>query len=266
MKRKKESVTIIKGNSIMKNDVKKDSIVISIANFKGGVGKTTSTINIGAALARMGYKVLLIDLDPQFNLTQSFGIKDPNKSIYHTLIKGEELLILPVNNNLFLVPSSLELTKAEWEIASKFKREYILDTAISKVKADYDYVLIDCPPALGSLTVNSFVASNYIIIPIEAEFYALKGYTVLHEAIGGMGLEIDKVFITKYDNRKVLNRDVLTSLKDSLGDKVFHTHIRDNISLAEAPMSAKDIFSYDDTCYGAHDYKALADEIINELK
>ena len=246
----------------MKN---KDCKVISIFNFKGGVGKTTSTVNVGAAFALMGYKVLLVDLDPQFNLTQSFGIEYPKKSIYHALIHGEELLILPLKENLSLVPSSLELTKAEWEIASKFKREFLLETILSKVKDNYDYVLIDCPPALGSLSMNSFVASDYIVIPIEAEYYALKGYSVLQEALSIIGLEIDKVFVTKYDSRIVLNRDVLDSIQTNLTDKVLKTFIRNNITLAEAPMQGMDIFAYDKNCNGAHDYQSLAEELIKEL-
>lgn len=244
----------------------KKPIIISIANFKGGVGKTTSTINIGAALARKKKKVLLIDLDPQFNLTQSLGISDPNKSIYHSLVKKEEPLVLPINKNVFLMPSSLDLSKAEFEMASMFKREYILDELIKSLDGNYDFILIDCPPALGVLTINSFVASDYIIIPVEAEFLALKGYAILSEAIEKVGLEVDKIFVTKYNSHKVLNRQVLQSLTESLGDKVFKTQIRDNIALAEAPTQGEDIFNYDLNSHGASDYKKLTDEILKELK
>ncbi len=241
------------------------TVTISIANFKGGVGKTTSTINVGACLALKGKKTLLIDLDPQYNLTQSLGINDPEKSVYGALMGKYEIPILNVKENLDLVPSSLELSKAEFEMASIFKREFVLSGLIEKFKDKYEYILIDCPPALGVLTINSFVSSEYIIIPVEAEFLSLKGYSILNEAISKLGLEIDKVFVTKYDSRKVLNRDVLESIKNSLGDKMFSIQIRDNISLAEAPTSGKDIFSYDPNCNGAIDYELLTKEIMKEL-
>ncbi len=241
------------------------TITISIANFKGGVGKTTSSINVGACLAIKGKKTLLIDLDPQYNLTQSLGINDPQESVYDALLGKSNLPILSIKDNLDLVPSSLELSKAEFEMASVFKREFVLSTLLEEVKDKYDFIIIDCPPALGVLTINSFVASEYIIIPVEAEYLSLKGYSILSEAISKIGLEIDKVFITKYDSRKVLNRDVLESIKNSLGNKVFNTLIRDNISLAEAPTSGLDIFSYEPNCNGAVDYESLTNEIIQLL-
>ncbi|MCW3789408.1 ParA family protein [Plebeiibacterium sediminum] len=241
------------------------TITISIANFKGGVGKTTSSINVGACLAIKGKKTLLVDLDPQYNLTQSLGINDPQESVYDALMGKSNLPILSIKDNLDLVPSSLELSKAEFEMASIFKREFVLSTLLEEVKDKYDFIIIDCPPALGVLTINSFVASEYIIIPVEAEYLSLKGYSILSEAISKIGLEIDKVFITKYDSRKVLNRDVLESIKNSLGNKVFNTLIRDNISLAEAPTSGLDIFSYEPNCNGAIDYESLTNEIIQLL-
>ena len=241
------------------------TITISIANFKGGVGKTTSTINVGACLALKGKKTLLIDLDPQYNLTQSLGINDPEKSIYGALMGKHEVPILNIKENLDLVPSSLELSKAEFEMASIFKREFVLSGLLEKFKQKYEYILIDCPPALGVLTINSFVSSEYIIIPVEAEFLSLKGYAILNDAISKLGLEIDKVFLTKYDARKVLNRDVLESIKHSLGDKMFSTQIRDNISLAEAPTAGMDIFSYEPNCNGAMDYESLTREVLKEL-
>jgi chromosome partitioning protein len=240
--------------------------IISIANFKGGVGKTTSSMNIGSGLANLGRKVLLIDLDPQFNLTQSLGIKEPEDTIYEALIGKGEINPYKINDKLDLVVSSFELIKAEIELSGLFKREFILSGLLEPVKDRYEYILIDCPPALGLLTVNSFAASDLIFIPVEAEYLALKGYSILKEAIYKVGMEIDKVFITKYDGRKILNRNVAESIKESLNGKVFKTMIRNNVALAEAPAMGMDIFRYDRRSNGAQDYLNLCKEIIKEFK
>ena len=240
--------------------------VITLANFKGGVGKTTSAINIGAGLSRKRKRVLLIDLDPQFNLTQSLGVQEPGQTIYKALTGEQGLQPINISKGLDLIASSLDLIKAEIELSSEFKREFLLSKLLEPIKGDYDFIIIDCPPALGLLTLNGFVASDLIFIPIEAEYLALKGYSILKEAIAKIGLQIDKVFITKYDKRKVLNRNVTESIKEGLGDNVFNTVIRDNIALAEAPAQGVDIFTYDSKSYGAEDYKKLCNEIIKEYK
>jgi chromosome partitioning protein len=240
--------------------------VITLANFKGGVGKTTSAINIGAGLSNKGKRTLLVDLDPQFNLTQSLGIEDPERTIYEALTGKEDLQAKEVTKNLDVIASSLDLIKAEIELSGEFKREFILSKLLEPIKANYDFIIIDCPPALGLLTLNSFVASDLIFIPIEAEYLALKGYSILREAIAKVGLEIDKVFITKFDSRKILNRNVAESIKEGLGGKVFKTVIRDNIALAEAPAQGVDIFRYDKRSSGAEDYLNLCKEIIKEYK
>lgn len=236
--------------------------VISIGNFKGGVAKTTSTVNIGAGLNKLGKKVLLIDLDPQFNLTQSLGIEEPKHTIYEALVKEDKLEPIEVKPGLDVIASSLNLIRADIELSGKFKREFILTKLLEPIKDNYDYIILDCPPALGLLTINSFVASDFIYVPIEAEFLALKGYSVLTEALKLIGLEIDKVFITKYDKRKVLNRNVLESLREALEDKVFKTVIRTNIALAEAPTKGLDIYSYQPNSSGAKDYLELTKEIL----
>lgn len=242
------------------------STIISIANFKGGVSKTTSSVNIGACLANKRKKVLLIDLDPQYNLTQSLGVTEVNQPIYGAL-KGEySLEPITIYKNLDIIPSSLDLIKAEIELSAKFKREEILSKLLEPIKDNYDFIIIDCPPSLGVLTINAFVCSDFIYVPIEAEFLALKGYTILTEAISWVGLEIDKIFITKYDKRKILNRNVLESLKENLGSKVFKTVIRQNVSLAEAPTQGVDIFRYNKNSNGAKDYEALTKEIIKHSK
>lgn len=242
---------------------------ISIANFKGGVGKTTSTINIGAALQRAGHRVLLVDLDPQFNLTQSLGIIEAHRPVYGAL-RGEYalqptcILVGQTENErgLDIIPSSLELIKAEIELSAEFKREEILNRLLTPLAPQYDFILLDCPPSLGLLTINAFVSSEEIYVPIEAEFLALKGYAVLNEAIGRIGLSVDKVFITKYDGRKILNRNVSDTITNSLGDVAFKTIIRENVALAEAPTQGLDIFRYAPRSIGAEDYRNLAEEIM----
>lgn len=242
---------------------------ISIANFKGGVGKTTSTINIGAALQRAGKRVLLVDLDPQFNLTQSLGITDAPFPVYGAL-RGEYALqpirILTGQSEddgcLDLIPSSLELIKAEIELSAEFKREEILNRLLTPLTPQYDFILLDCPPSLGLLTINAFVSSEDIFVPIEAEFLALKGYAVLNEAIGRIGLSVDRVFITKFDGRKILNRNVSDTIAHSLGEVAFKTIIRENVALAEAPTQGMDIFRYAPRSIGAEDYRHLAAEIL----
>lgn len=237
-------------------------MVISVANFKGGVGKTTSTLNIGAALANAGKRTLVIDLDPQFNLTQSLGLLETQHPVYGSLRGSYPLTPLSITANFDLVSSSLDLIKAEIELSAEFKREEILSRLIEPLSQIYEYILLDCPPSLGLLTLNAFVASDQIFVPIEAEFLALKGYTILNEAISKIGLSIDKVFITKYDGRKILNRNVLDTITNSLGDAAFKTVIRENVALAEAPTQGLDIFRYAPKSIGAEDYKNLAKEIL----
>ena len=236
--------------------------IISIANFKGGVGKTTSTVNIGAGLSMEGKRILLIDLDPQFNLTQSLGLLDADKPIYGALRGEYALEPVAITEGLFIIPSSLDLIKAEIELSGEFKREEILSRLIAPLTHEYDYILIDCPPSLGLLTINAFIASDEIYVPIEAEFLALKGYAILSEAIGRIGLSIDHVFITKFDGRKVLNRNVLDAIRHSLSDIAFKTVIRENIALAEAPTQGLDIFRYAPKSVGADDYRQLIKEIL----
>lgn len=236
--------------------------IISIANFKGGVGKTTSTVNIGAGLSMEGKRILLIDLDPQFNLTQSLGLLDAHKPIYGALRGEYALEPVAITEGLFIIPSSLDLIKAEIELSGEFKREEILSRLIAPLTHQYDFIFIDCPPSLGLLTINAFIASDEIYVPIEAEFLALKGYAILSEAIGRIGLSIDHVFITKFDGRKVLNRNVLDTIRHSLSDIAFKTVIRENIALAEAPTQGLDIFRYAPKSVGADDYRQLIKEIL----
>jgi len=246
------------------------SKLISISNHKGGVGKTTSAINIGAGLNKLKKKVLLIDLDPQANLSQSLGIIEPEFTIYGALKGDYKLQPIEVAKGLDLIPSTLDLSGAEVEMSGEAGREYILKELIDPIKNSYDYVIIDSPPSLGLLTINSFTASDEIFIPLQAQYLALQGLTKLMEVVDKIkqrlnkGLSIGGVFITQYDSRKVLNRDVAETIQTHFKDKVFKTKIRDNIALAEAPSQGLDIFRYNSKSYGAEDYLKLSKELIKK--
>ena len=246
------------------------SKVISISNHKGGVGKTTSAINIGAGLNKLKKKVLLIDLDPQANLSQSLGIIEPEFTIYGALKGDYKLQPIEVAKGLDLIPSTLDLSGAEVEMSGEAGREYILKELIDPIKNSYDYIIIDSPPSLGLLTINSFTASDEIFIPLQAQYLALQGLTKLMEVVDKIkqrlnkGLSIGGVFITQYDSRKVLNRDVAETIQTHFKDKVFKTKIRDNIALAEAPSQGLDIFRYNSKSYGAEDYLKLSKELIKK--
>ena len=236
--------------------------VISISNFKGGVGKTTSTLNIGANLATRGKRVLLIDLDPQFNLTSSLLTEIPTDGIYGILCKGEKPKPIQVREQLELIPSSLELIRAENEITGKVHREFILDKALKTIKSQYDFILIDCPPALGNLTLNAYFASDLLFVPVEAEFLSFGGHKVLADALNDIGIEIDRIFLTRYDSRKILNKTVKDAIL--LDSKALKTVIRSNIALAEAPATKQTIFEYSPNSNGAKDYNSLTTEILEK--
>ena len=244
------------------------SKVISISNHKGGVGKTTSTINIGAALHKLGKKVLLIDLDPQANLSQSLRLIEQEKNIYGAMGGQYDLTPIQILKGWDIVPSTLDLSGAETELSGEAGREYVLRELIEPLRASYDFILIDSPPSLGLLTINSFTASDEIIIPLQAQFLALQGLTKLTEVIEKIKkrlnkeLEIGGVIVTQYDNRKVLNKDMVDTIKTRFKEKVFKTMIRDNVALAEAPFQGLDIFRYNSKSYGAEDYLAITKELL----
>lgn len=244
------------------------SKVISISNHKGGVGKTTSAINIGAGLNILKKKVLLIDLDPQANLSQSLGLINQDRNIYGALRGEYKLQPIEILKGLDIIPSTLDLSGAEVELSSEPGREYILKELIDPLRASYDFIIIDSPPSLGLLTINSFTASDEILIPLQAQYLALQGLAKLVEVVDKIkgrlnkGLKVGGVFITQYDSRKVLNRDVVDTIQAHFKDEVFKTKIRDNIALAEAPAQGVDIFRYNSKSYGAEDYLALSKEIL----
>lgn len=246
--------------------------IISVSNHKGGVGKTTTTVNIGAALAQLGHKVLLIDLDPQANLSQSLGLEDKEPNIYQ-LLKGEGRP-LPINvaERLDVIPSSLDLSGAEVELAGEAGREYILEELLQPLKFRYDHILIDCPPSLGLLTINALTASDEVLIPIQPHYLAAQGLSKLLEVVEKVRKRINKrlkvgsILVTLYDGRKVLNRDVLEALETRFPGELLRTRIRENIALAEAPTQGLDIFRYAPKSNGAGDYLAAGRELLEKLK
>ena len=251
--------------------------IISIANFKGGVGKTTTAINLAAGLKNKGKKVLLIDVDPQANLTQSLGLKDEIENSIYTVLRNEALGektkltdVLINTSGLDIIPSSLELANAELELASVYGREQILSQLIKPLK-EYDFVFIDCPPSMSMLTINALVASDFVLIPLQAEFLPLKGarnFLKHFELVQKLNKKIKLVgfVLTKYDPRKKMNRQVKEILeKEFSNDKVFKTHIRTNIALANAQEKGIDIFSFDATTNGATDYHNLTIEFLKKM-
>ena len=261
--------------------------IFVIANQKGGVGKTTTTMNLGASLANKKKKVLLIDMDPQSNLSSGLGFTQqfdkqswntadeaPYKNIYDVLVEGDSISSVFVSTsteNLFLVPSHLSLAGAEIEMVNMLTRESLLKKAISKMSEDFDYVIIDCPPSLGLLTINALSAADYLLIPIQCEYFALEGLGQLIETtklIKGINpkLVIGGVILTMYDSRTKLSENVVSDVKEFFKDTAFKTIVPRNVRLSEAPSYGQTIFQYDDKSTGAQAYKKLASEFIKRFK
>ena len=242
--------------------------VIAIANHKGGVGKTTSVASIGAVLSRKGYRTLLVDLDAQANLTGSLSdTTEQQRTIYEALREREQLPVVEVSERLSIVPSSLDLAGIELELSSSMSREFALKDVLEPVAGEYDYILLDCPPSLGLLTVNAFVASDDIIIPLTAEALPFQGLTMIGKIIGmvqkrlNTSLRLSGILFTRWEGRK-LNKLVEEAVRGKYGDIVYNSRVRTNIALAEAPLSKLDILSYNDKSNGAQDYIEVADELL----
>ncbi|MCB0629995.1 MAG: ParA family protein [Saprospiraceae bacterium] len=248
------------------------AIVISLLNHKGGVGKTTSTINIGAGLVELDRRVLLLDLDPQANLSLSLGVGRQPTTLYEALRGEADLAPVNVRPNLDVVPSTLDLSGAEMELINEAGREYILRELFEGVRDAYDFIVIDCPPSLGLLTLNALTSSDYVMIPLQTEFLALQGLAKIKQVIQKVKLRLNKkldilgVLPTMYDGRKVLNRDVVETIQKYFGHLVFDTYIRDNVALAEAPAQRQDIFTYNQSSPGAEDYLNLCKEILERTQ
>lgn len=251
--------------------------VIAVCNQKGGTGKTTTAVNLSAALAEQGQRVLLIDMDPQGNATSGVGVSKNEivTSVYEVLLnkaKAEEAIHKTVCDRLDIIPCNINLTGAEIELVGILSREARLKKAIQEVKSHYDYILIDSPPSLGLLTLNSLVCADGLIIPIQCEFYALEGVSQLLNTIAlikdglNVNIEIDGVLLTMADFRTNLTTEVINEIKNYFQDKVFEVIIPRNIRLSEAPSYGKPIHIYDPASIGAQKYQQLAQEVLQRHK
>ncbi len=241
---------------------------ICVCNQKGGVGKTTTAVNLSAYLAHMGRRVLLIDMDPQAAATSGLGVSKVERTVYNVLV-GEcqisDAIVRTEIEGLELVPSSMDLAGAEVELANEVGREFILRDAISNLDG-YDYVIVDSPPSLGILTVNSMIACENLLVPVQTEYYSLEGLAQLLRTVELIKRRLRipirlRYLITMYDARTRLSKDVVAQLRDHFGDRVLKTVIPRNVKLAEAPSHGKPILLYDPECRGALAYKKLAEEV-----
>ena len=245
---------------------------IAFCNHKGGVGKTTSTASVGVAMARQGKRVLLVDLDGQANLTSIFLHEEVEESIYDSLVEKAPLYLVHIEDNLDLVPSNLNMSAAEAKMTMiMVQREMRLANLLASQKTNYDYILIDCPPSLGIVTINAFFAADEIYVPVAAEILPLKGMMMIENVLEDLreakpDIKISGVFVTRFDSRKNINKSVEEAVRAQYEDVVFQTHIRDHVSLSEAPGSGSSIFDYDSKGRGAQDYLALTQEIIERTK
>lgn len=255
------------------NKLKKTNManIICLLNHKGGVAKTTTAQNVGAALSKK-YKVLLVDIDPQANLTKAFGVKNnPDNNIYESLVNDKKLDPLSLKKNLDLVPSTIDLIAAEMQLAGETGREYILNELLKPMKKVYDYIILDCPPSLGLLTINALTASNNIFLPVEPEYFGLEGFQNILNIVEKIqkrinpGLDFSGVIITKVKHNN-LHKQVIEIIEKHFPEKIFKTRIMDNIDISYAQAEGQSILDYKKDSQGAKDYKALTKEIVKRIK
>lgn len=248
--------------------------IIAVANQKGGVGKTTTNVNLGACLARLGKRVLTVDIDPQGNTTSGLGIEKETleTSVYEVMIDNVPIrqgIVHTMVEGLDLLPSNINLVGAEIEMTSMIAREHILKGCLEEVRSEYDFVLIDCPPSLGLLTLNALTAADKVLVPIQCEFFALEGLSQLINTVGlvsqrlNPSLSMEGVVMTMYDPRTNLSQQVVAEVKKYFQSKVYQTMIPRNVRLGEAPSFGLPIMIYDPNCSGAKAYMSLAQEVID---
>ncbi|MDE6104310.1 MAG: AAA family ATPase [Clostridia bacterium] len=251
--------------------------IIAFTNKKGGVGKTTTAVNMAAYLAAFGKKTLLVDIDSQGNATTALGFSKSalKKSVYNVLIDDDTVAnnVMPTKVKLLdMLPANVDLTGAEVDIVYKRNRERILKDALDKVRSSYDYILIDCPPSLGLLTINAWVAADSVIIPLQSEYFALEGVSQLMNTISlvkqhlNPNLQIEGVVITLYDGRALIAKQITAEIKKFFKDKLYEIIIPRNVRLAEAPSHGLPIMLHDPKCIGARAYKALTEEFLSKQK
>lgn len=251
--------------------------IISVVNQKGGVGKTTSAVNLCAALGALGKKVLLVDIDPQGNTTSGYGIsrKNLNATSYELLIgsvTAGEAVIKTKFDGVHIIPSNMNLAGAELELAALEKREAILKTALAPIQQNYDYIFFDCPPSLGLITINALTASDSFLVPIQCEYYALEGLSQLMATVRTVKrlynplIELEGVLLTMYDGRLNLTQQVVAEVKNFFPKKVYATVIPRNVRLSEAPSFGEPVIYYDRASKGSESYTALADEFLKMQK
>ena len=250
----------------------KKTRIISVANHKGGVGKTTTVANLGSILSGKGYKVLVIDLDAQANLTTSLTPIEPEESVYDLLTgRIDYLPTMMISENLTLIPASLSLAMVDVELSTAIAREKILSNILKELAVDiYDFIFIDCPPSLGLMTLNAFTASTDIIIPLLSEVLPFKGLTMINNFINMVNRRLNPmahitgVLLTRWENCK-LSREIESRLRNSIGKLVFETKIRKNVRIAEAPLGNQNIVDYAPGSNGAHDYRQFAEELLKKF-
>lgn len=258
-----------------KGDCKKMGRIIAVANQKGGVGKTTTSINLSACLSALGKKVLAIDMDPQGNMTSGFGIEkeDVEYSVYDLIIGEADIQKVMVKNafeNLDVLPTNIDLAAAEIELIGVEDKEYIIHNAVKNIRDEYDFIIIDCPPSLNMLTINAMTTADSVLVPIQCEYYALEGLSQLIHTIElvkerlNPHLSIEGVVFTMYDARTNLSLQVVENVKDNLNQNIYKTIIPRNIRLAEAPSHGLPINIYDPKSTGAESYMLLAEEVIHK--